>query len=83
MYSRMPTSGQVYIDIHNGNMCLYMLLMSDTRSKGTHAVKQMAGLFIVSNKIWRVESCAEAGTHIHYLCMMLISGIHRMIARNC
>ena len=43
----------------------------------------MIGLFIVSNKIWRVESCAEAGTHIHYLCMILISRIHRVIARNC
>ena len=56
-------------------MCLYMLLKSDTRSKGTHAVKQIVGFFTVSSKIWRVESPVETGTHIHCLCMMLISAI--------
>ena len=85
MYSRMPSSGQVYLDMHvkSGNMCLYMLLVSDTQSKGAHAVKQMVGLFIICSKIWRVESPVETGTHIHCLYMTLISGTHRVIARNC
>ena len=48
-------------------MSLYMLLMSDTRSKGARAVKQMVGLFIVLSNIWRVESPMETGTHSYSL----------------